>query len=54
MEQARREQEAMHAPHQHINQQVTWMEAKLRELGVEPEGLEVSGSEDAEEYSRSE
>jgi Uma2 family endonuclease len=49
VEQARREQEAMHASHQHINQQVIWMEAKLRELGVEPEGLEGGGAVEAED-----
>jgi Uma2 family endonuclease len=49
VEQARREQEAMHASHQHVNQQVTWMEAKLRELGVEPEALEQGGAASPEE-----
>jgi len=49
VEQARREQEARHASRQHVNQRVAWMEAQLRELGVDPDELEQGGAASPEE-----
>jgi hypothetical protein len=52
--QAEQERETERTARMQAEQRAERLAARLREMGVEPEGLEVSGSEDAEEYSQSE